>query len=1113
MHSSELLLPISEKPSVARAAPEVSLPPRVAVTLLGHFSVSVNGAAIDARRWKLKHPRLLWQMLCLAPAHRIARDEAADALWPQAGVQASQNRLYHTLHALRGLFDAAGLADARGLVQLQAGTLWLDARVALDLDVQRFAQAVAAARACSGNDAALAHLQRAYEIHRGTLALPAGAGEWFTPHRQAVQRDWSWLLEQLAQRHQAAGRIDAAAAVGQALVQAEPGNEAAHRRLIELYDAQGRPDLVVQQYTACSRCLRRHLGIEPSAATRALMQRSVAKKACETPGPTQQARYAAPSHASPMLGREADLTALQRWLLEDGARLITITAAGGLGKTRLAAALAEQVQAQFVDGVHFVVLGTESQPSRLAERICQSLGIVTQGRSAEQVLPAALATRHLLLVLDCFEHLVDAAPQLSQWLRVAPKLHIVVTSQCALKLRAERVYELPTLLERAPQAAIDLFALTARRAGASLRWPGDEPAIRDICERLGGNTLAIELAAAQLARVVLADVPAALADAPLVFLASPAADGERRHTSLATAIAWSCSLLAPAQAALLKLASVFAADFGAQEVQAVLGGLFDAGTITPMLRALTERHLIVSRVDPRQPDARRFAMLDSVRAFARSAAAADARWPQVQRSHAEYFSRVATQGFEHFNKGRNAEATLTFAVGAADFMQCERWLREHAAAEDYLRASSRIAVLRTNFGCLREAIEHLQEAIRTRVEGCVEREQSARCHRMLSFALALSGDAAGAKRSARAARALVVEDSSNELLSERIDYLLANFSLWALRFDAVLKYVGSSILRLQRNGRQDLILGSANMLAELLDVQGDHARAWAAADLAVNCAYRAQAPHQTLIVLLWLMRIETHAGRLDQAQATLRECITLADAGNDKGTHLLVLRAQGVLAFEQGRFAGADAHFARVSNYGHRYWPARAFVATLWQEYVLMETGREHEVKLLLTLSDRAFYFGSEFAVEYVLSRTYRLRLQAERGLWTAAATTAARLQRLLRRSGNPLWASWTAESAALAAHALGRVELARACLSLSRDLQAARGIIATPRQAASWVRHEARLRQARPAQALSADAGGLLERLQQLLPVLQALVREPLQDPQVDRLLASVRMHGAGGA
>ncbi len=1107
------MLLTSEKPSAARASSDAPRPPHIAVTLLGEFAVSVNGAAIDAARWKFKHPRLLWQMFCLAPGHRLSRDEAAEVLWPQATVQASSNRLYHTLHTLRGIFSDAGVADARQLVQLQAGTLRLDPGIRLDVDVQRFAQAVTAARACIGNDAALAHLERAHEIHRSALPLPAAAGDWFALHCQALQRDWLWLLEQLVQRYQAADRLSDAVRVGQALVKAEPSNEAAHRRLIEHHCAQGRPDLALQQYAACSRYLRRDLGTLPSAATRQLMQRIGASKAGEGPAQSPRSRYVAPARASPLLGREAELSELQRWLLDGGARLITVTAAGGVGKTRLSAALAERVQEHFSDGVHVVALSTLSQPSRLAERVCQSLNITAGEQPAEQRLSAALATRHLLLVLDCFEHLIDAAPQLSQWLRAAPKLSIVVTSQCALKSRAERVYELKTLLVRAPQAAIDLFCLTAHRAGVAMRLPEDEPAIRLICERVGGNTLAIELAAAQLARVELADVPAALAAGPLAFLAGAAPDGEQRHTSLEATIAWSCSLLAPAEASLLNLASVFAGDFGVEDAQAVLGGLVGNGAIPQILRALMERHLLAIRTDPVLPDARRFAMLDAVRTFARGAAHADARWPQAQRLHAEHFSRLAALASEQRNRGRNDEAHAIFAVAEAEFRQCEMWLRAHAATEDYLRASWQIGLLRMSFGTLSEAIERLQQATRTPTEGRGESEQSARCQRMLAFALRNTGDLAGAIRATKAARALVDEDSTNEVLIDRIEYQLAIYSLMQLRLDPALKYVDSSIPRLRRNGREDLLLGSLSMLTGCLELRGDYARARDAAELAVEYAYLADSPHNTLIFLLTLRSIETQIGRLDQAQKTLDECMTLADAGYDKLAHLFVLLAPGSLAFEHARFAECSAHFASASVHARQHWPGRAVIAALWQEFVLMETGGESDVRLLLSLSDREFHFDDDFAVVYVRSRTYRLRLQAERGLWTAAKATIARLQWLLRRTGNPLWASLAAESAALVAHELGHSELAHAFLSLSRELQAVRGIIATPRQTASWARHEARLQQERLGDDSVTVAVELAELLQQWLPALRELAREPPRSPLVDRLISSARLHGAVAA
>lgn len=1105
-----LLLSGSERPLVAATAPDMATLPRIAVALLGDFAVSVNGAAIDATRWKFKHPRLLFQMLCLAPGHRVSRDEVTEALWPQANAQAASNRLHHVLHTLRAILRGAGLSDARQLVQLQAGTLLLDSSVVLDLDVRRFVQAVAAARACNGGAAGLAHLENARAEHRGVFAVPAAAGDWFAPHRMAVLRDQVWVLEQLSLRHRAAGHVDQAIQTCKELVQAEPSNEFAHRSLIELYAAQQQPALAVQQYAACRRYLRRDLDIEPSQMTRQLMQ-SVADKARNSADPVadvvaqQRARFVAPRHASPLLGREADLAELQRWLLDDGARLITIAAAGGVGKTRLAAALAEQVQKRFSDGVHFVALGTQAQPSRLAERVCRSLDITLGGQPAEQLLPAALATRHVLLVLDCFEHLVDAAPQLCDWLRAAPRLHIVVTSQCALKSRAERVYELPTLLVRDPQAAIDLFSLTARGVGAAPCLPDDEAVIRLICERVGGNTLAIELAAAQLARVKLADVLAELTRAPLAFLVGTAPDGERRHTSLEATIGWSFSLLAPTEAALLTLASVFVGDFSAEGAQAVLGELFEAGTVPAQLSALVGRHLLVVRVDAAQHAGKRFAMLDAVHAFARRAALSDRRWAQVQRLHATYFSGSIAQAYELRIKGQNAQAVLIFRAAATDFEQALRWMCEHASAQDYFRTCSQNAYLQMSFGALREAVESLCEAIRVPANSLVEREQSALCHRRLSAALRMVGDLRGAARMALAARALA-KDSTDEVLRERIDYQLSWLFLFKLRIDAVLKFLAGSIPLLLRHGRQDLMSLDLWQLQACVTIRGDFARSRLALELAMDRAYQTQDPMTLMGALAHLSEVDMLVGRLGLAEEALRECAELIAVAYDATAQGAILTNLSTLAFERCHFVEASQHADRALAHLRSIRSPHASVASLCQEQVLMETGRQAEVSLLLTLSDREFPFDSNWALEYVRARVYRLRLLAERGEWPEARKTLARLRQLVRRAGNPLWASWAAEAAAVAAHALGRNELALAFLDLSRQLQSAHHILPTPRQKASWARHDARLREAAQAPATAGAANSVAAMLEQLLPALRLLLRPLPPQPLVDRILSALR-------
>jgi DNA-binding SARP family transcriptional activator len=372
----------------------------------------------------------------------MSRDEVIEALWPRANAQASANRLHHTLHVLRSIFGSVGLESSRELIKLQGGTVWIDPSQAIDLDVTRFQAAVQAAREDDVRAPEL--LAQARAFYRGPLVHSGEEDDWFAPRRQALLREYVWVLEQLAAQYRSEARADDSLRALQDLVHAEPSNEAAHRGLIELFLAQGKPELAVQQYAACSRYLRRDLGLEPSAATQALIQRAAGADAQSRSSRAGGVRAAAPvarfqahGRAAALVGRESDLVDLERCLLTDGVRLLTITAAGGVGKTRVAAALAERVQAHFADGVRFISLGHVRRASRLAEQLCQAVGIEGSETAAQQQLTSYFGQRHMLLVLDRFEHLIDAAPQLVVWLLAAPRLSIVLTSQCALKSRLE----------------------------------------------------------------------------------------------------------------------------------------------------------------------------------------------------------------------------------------------------------------------------------------------------------------------------------------------------------------------------------------------------------------------------------------------------------------------------------------------------------------------------------------------------------------------------------------------------------------------------------------------------------------------------------------------------
>jgi DNA-binding SARP family transcriptional activator/predicted ATPase len=1053
--------PLTQPTSRKRIDHPMSSTDTITITLLGEFGVSVNGSPVDAAYWRFKHPRLLWQMLCLAPQHRVSRDEAVEALWPQAGVQASSNRLYHTLHTLRGALGSLGWADARRVIVLQGGTISLGPALELDIDAQRFAQAVSAARACKDGVAVTRALEQARAIHGGVLALPAGAGPWFAPYAEALQRDLVWVLEQIAERHQAAGRLDDAIEAAQALVQAEPSHEAAHRRLIELYDRQGRQDLMAQQYAACSRYLRRDLGLEPSAATRQLAERihqrapsdaATSEANCTSTAP----RFAAPPRTTPLLGRDAELDELQRWLLQedDSARLITIAAAGGIGKTRLAAALAEQVQDHFADGVRFVALGSVQRPSRLAEHVCQQLGLPPTEQPAEHVLVQALASRHMLLVLDRFEHLQDAAGPLAQWLQAAPKLHIVVTSQCALKSRAERVFELLPLGLRAPNAAIELFVRTARHAGAALDAEREAASIRQVCERLGGNPLAIELAAAQLARAPLSGLPAAL-HRPLQLLVRAGPDPEPQHMSLRATIEWSVSLLAADEARLLAMVSVFVADFSAEEAQSVLGPLFDVGVLPSMLRMLLERHLLSRRAAAAAEEApSRFVLADTVREYAQHAVAALPQWPQVAAAHAMHFAQVAFAAVDLVEAGQGGRAQDIYRLAAADLEQSLQWHRAHADRRQHLRLCLMLGHLHGSLGALRDSVECLHKGTALVAEGREEQDLSAWCHYRLSRIQSAFGPTPAAVRTAAAARRLA-RGSQDQRLLDDIDTYLSMVRCTQLKIGQATALVEGVIQRARRRGASERLAGPYNVWALCLAMRGNYAGSAAAIDESLDLALASNNAQTALWALVSAAETAIFCGRLAHADAALHECDLLRKAGYSTAAEEVLVFLSFYAAFERGAFGATAQPLAAARALCQAGTMARPIMVEMAQEFVLMETGYVAQVTTLRRLTDEVFPFDCVYGSLYVAAHAYGLFLHALDGDWDALLATLRRLRGVLQTTGNALWAAWVAQSAALVAHGLQCSGVARRFFEQSQQLLRWRDITPTPRQTRAWQRVE----------------------------------------------------------
>ncbi len=293
-----------------------------------------------------------------------------------------------------------------------------------------------------------------------------------------------------------------------------------------------------------------------------------------------------PIPLTPLVGREREVAAVCKLVRQDHVRLVTLTGPGGVGKTRLAIRVAAELSDEFAAGVAFVSLAAVRDPDRIPSSIAQALGLPELGdRPVSEQLAAVLREKELLLVLDNFEQVVEAAPAVGELLGTCPGLKALVTSRAVLRVDGEHDYPVPALALPDPDTALsiaelagnDAIALFVARAQAAK--PGfaltdtNKRAVVELCARLDGLPLAIELATVWL-RILTPDAllerfEPAHRRAPLPMLTGGRRDQPVRHQTMRTAIAWSYDLLSPDDRTLFRRLAVFAGGFTLEAAEAV----------------------------------------------------------------------------------------------------------------------------------------------------------------------------------------------------------------------------------------------------------------------------------------------------------------------------------------------------------------------------------------------------------------------------------------------------------------------------------------------------------------------------------------------------------------
>jgi predicted ATPase/DNA-binding CsgD family transcriptional regulator len=435
-----------------------------------------------------------------------------------------------------------------------------------------------------------------------------------------------------------------------------------------------------------------------------------------------------PAAATPLIGREREIADLTRLL--ESSRLLTLTGVGGTGKTRLALHVAELMRGQFADGVFFVDLAPVDDLSHVPARIAAVLDIAENTREPlSDTLTRALAGREILLVIDNFEHVIAAAPLVSQLLAAAPRLKMLATSREPLKLSGEQEYpvpplslpsgEQPTLEAVAASEAGALFIQRVRMIQPRIVLNDDSAAaIAEICARLDGLPLAIELAAA---RCNLLPPQALLArlDSRLALLTAGPRDAPQRQRTLRAAIAWSYNLLNEAEKTLFARLAVFRGGFALDAIEAVcahdpppdliddLASLVDKNLIG--LAAPTDKDLFGWHAIP--SGGPRFAMLQTLREFAWEQLEASGELETMRRQHAEFFAALAERAESELRMAPHVHWFQRFELESGNLRDALAWSLDHGSVETGVRLAGAIWLFWFAYGHHAEGLRWTQRLL------------------------------------------------------------------------------------------------------------------------------------------------------------------------------------------------------------------------------------------------------------------------------------------------------------------------------------------------------------------------------------------------------------------
>jgi predicted ATPase/DNA-binding SARP family transcriptional activator len=893
------------------------------VKLLGKFDVRGDGKPITISS---RPAQSLFAYLILSAGTSHRREKLAGLFWPESLEETARDNLRHALWRVRKTLESGSStrflhADDLTIKFESSSDYWLDVA-----ELEKV-----------GENASADELIAVLSQYQGEL-LPGFYDEWVMLEREHLASIFEHHMARLMSLLQEEKRWLDILEWGERWIKLGQKPEPAYRGLMTAHAAKGDMSKVAATYQRCAKSLKEY-GVEPSEQTRALYERLKAGKENLETGPTvpvKEKRKELPITNLPVpitsfIGREKEIDEIIRLLGRH--RLVTLTGPGGVGKTRLAIQSSNELLGEFKDGLWWVELAPLMDEALLPQAVAQVLGVrESPNQPLTELLKSFLRQKQLLLVLDNCEHLIAGCAQLAEGiLSACPKLKVLATSREALGLTGEEVWSVPILslpslqrmslsdllmqyegirlfVERA-SAALSDFTLTERNASS----------VTQVCQRLDGMPLAIELAAARVRMMSVGEIAKHLDDR-FNLLTAGSRTALPRHQTLRAAIDWSYDLLSQPEQIFFNRLSVFAGGLtleAAEEVAA--GGSVTKSQVLDLLGQLINKSLVIVEMRSEDDDFEsRFGMLETIREYAREKLDESGETEQIRQRHRDFFIVLAEQAEPELRRtgqmvwldrlegeydnlrsawdcaiesdaklaSRLASALLDFWMMRGNPSEGREWLaqllpqtaqwRQTAGRARVLSVAGRLSYFHRDIVSARQLLE---EALAI-AKALGDKKQ-------MAFALNWLGYIANYRRDDQTAEAVAEEGLT--IYQELQDPLGIVETTFALAMTSPGQYPEaeerciSSLAKLRELGDNFGVAYALNLLGELVRFRGDYERArqFYEENLEILRKLGSRATVPPMLNLAW---VSLHRGDTRRAKALFEESWNRSSESGDKGT-------------------------------------------------------------------------------------------------------------------------------------------------------------------------------------------------------------------------------------